>query len=123
MIHDLTATERHSLRRFDPHAVARLETEMWRSYYGRNRLRLAEELVELLREQYHLPFWKSFAGAVHATRPAAVFQDGHNRAEYERALPDLVSYYSIIWFTAAAVHRLSITEDWGCRSRELHRDM
>jgi len=96
IIHDLTSTERHSLRQFDPHAVARLETEMWRSYYGRNRLKLAEELVELLREQYHLPFWKSVVGAEHAARAAAVFQDGHNRAEYERALPDLVSYYALI---------------------------
>jgi len=96
MIHDLTSTERHSLRRFDPHEVARLETDMWRSYYDRRRVSLAEELVELLRQQYHLPFWKSVVGAVHAARAAAVFQDGHNRGEYERALPDLVSYYQLI---------------------------
>ncbi len=96
VIRDLTSTGHHSLRRFDPHEVARLETDMWRSYYGRSRVRLAEELVDLLREQYHLPFWKSVSGAVHAARAAAIFQDGHNRAEYERALPDLVSYYSLI---------------------------
>lgn len=96
IIRDLTATERHSLRQFDPHEVARLETGMWRSYYGRSRVQLAKELVDLLREQYHLPFWKSVVGAVHAARAAAVFQDGHNRAEYERALPDLVSYYTLI---------------------------
>ncbi len=95
-IHDLTSTEHHSLRRFDPHEVARLETDMWRSYYGRSRLKLAGQLVDLLREEYHLPFWKSVAGAYHAARAAAIFQDGHNRAEYERALPDLVRYYSII---------------------------
>lgn len=96
IIRDLTSSEHHSLRRFDPHEVARLETEMWRSYYGRSRLKLAEELVELLREQYHLPVWKSVLGAEHAARAAALFQDGHNRTEYERALPDLVSYYSLI---------------------------
>jgi hypothetical protein len=96
IIHDLTSTERHSLRQFDPHEVARLETGMWRSYYGRGRLKLAEELVELLREQYHLPFWKSVVGAEHAARAAVLFQGGHNRAEYERALPDLVTYYALI---------------------------
>jgi hypothetical protein len=96
MIHDFTSTERHSLRRFDPHEVARLETDMWRSYYGYSRVRLAWELVELLHEQYHLPFWRACAGAYHAAKAAAVFQVGHNRAEYERALPDLVNYYTII---------------------------
>lgn len=96
IIRDLTSREQHSLRHFDPHEVARLETDMWRSYYGRSRLQLAKELIELLREQYHLPVWQSVVGAVHAARAAAVFQDGHNRAEYERALPDLVSYYSLI---------------------------
>ena len=96
IIRDLTSTDRHSLRTFDAHAVARLETDMWRSYYDHRRLRLAEELVDLLRDQYGLPFWKSIVGAGHAARAAALFQDGHNRAEYERALPDLVSYYALI---------------------------
>jgi hypothetical protein len=96
IIRDLTVHEPHSLRRFDPHEVARLETDMWRSYYGRSRIRLAQQLVELLREQFQLPVWQSVAGAVYAARAAAVFQDGHNRAEYERALPDLVRYYSLI---------------------------
>jgi hypothetical protein len=96
IIRDLTSTAHYSLRRFDPHQVARLETDMWRAYYGRSRVRLGEELVALLRQQYHLSFWKSVIGAIHAARAAAIFQDGHNRAEYERALPDLVNYYSLI---------------------------
>jgi len=96
IIRDLTSTERHSLRQFDAHEVGRLETEMWRSYYEYRRVRLAEELVQLLRQQYHLPFWASCVGAYHAARAAAVFQVGHNRDEYERALPDLVSYYALI---------------------------
>ena len=96
MIHDLMSTEQHSLRQFDPHEVALLETDMWRSYYEYRRFRLASELVELLRNQYHLPFWASCAGAYHAARAAAVFQAGHNRREYEQALPDLVSYYALI---------------------------
>ena len=37
---DLLAPRRTSLRDFDPDEVARLETAMWRSYYGRDRLRV-----------------------------------------------------------------------------------
>ncbi|MBZ5578154.1 MAG: hypothetical protein LAP40_16450 [Acidobacteriia bacterium] len=69
---------------------------MWRSYYGHTRLRLAQELVELLHDQFRLPFSRLVAGAYHAARAAAVFQDGHNRAGYQRALPHLVSYYRLI---------------------------
>jgi hypothetical protein len=44
-----------SLREFDAEEVARLETQMWRSYYAKERLRLFNELAELLRRQYRLP--------------------------------------------------------------------
>jgi hypothetical protein len=53
-------------------------------------------LVELFRRQYHLPFWRACLGAYHAARAAVVFQRGQNRAEYEKALHDLVDYYAII---------------------------
>jgi len=91
---DATMHESHSLRGFDGRAVGRIETAMWRSYYEHRPVRLFAELVELLREQYHLPFWRSVAGAWHAARAAETFQAGHNRAEYERALPDLIAFYS-----------------------------
>jgi hypothetical protein len=93
---DLTRTPQTSIRRFDPDEVARLETAMWRSYYSRQRLRLFFELGELLRSQFHFPFWQSQRVAYHAARAAFVFKDGHSRADYERALPDLVVYYEAI---------------------------
>jgi hypothetical protein len=82
-----------SLRDFDPHTVARLETDMWRSYYDHRRLHLFTQLADLLRTQYHFPVARSWAGAFLAARAAAVFQPGHNRAEYEQALTDLHRYY------------------------------
>jgi hypothetical protein len=82
----------HSLREFDGHKVGRLETAMWRSYYGHKELALFGGLVELLRDQYHAPFWRACAGAYYAAHAAEVFQRGHNRGEYERALPDLKNY-------------------------------
>ena len=94
--YDLYAPRRTSLRDFDPDEVARLETAMWRSYYGRQRLRLFTQMSELLRTQYRLPLWRSNAVAYQAARAAFVFKDGRSRADYERALPNLVSFYRSI---------------------------
>ncbi|HEX5707396.1 MAG TPA: hypothetical protein VFX96_08880 [Pyrinomonadaceae bacterium] len=96
VVYDLYAPRRTELRRFDPDEVARLETAMWRSYYARERVRLFRQLSELLRTQYRLPLWRSNAVAYHAARAAFVFKDGRARADYERALPDLVKFYAAI---------------------------
>jgi hypothetical protein len=93
---DLTLPHRSSLTRFDGHEVGRLETAMWRSYYGHQPARLYGQLWELLRHQYHLPFWRASLAAWYAARAAVVFQRGHNRGEYQLALPGLADYYSLI---------------------------
>ena len=93
---DLYAPRRTSLREFDADEVARLETAMWRSYYSRERVKLFRELAELLRTQYRLPLLRSNAVAYRAAKAAFVFKDGSARADYERALPDLVSFYQSI---------------------------
>jgi hypothetical protein len=93
---DLNRTHSTELRRFDANEVARLETAMWRSYYERRRVRLFNELAELLRTQYRFSYWKSNRVAFSAARAAFVFKDGRNRADYERALPDLLDFYRAI---------------------------
>jgi hypothetical protein len=90
---DLYGPRSTKLRHFDANEVARLETAMWRSYYDRKPVKLFNELSELLRTQYNLPYMRSNAVAYQASRAAFVFKDGHNRAEYERALPYLVKFY------------------------------
>jgi len=92
----LTNRSRHDLRRFDGREVGRLETAMWRSYYDHRDVRLFGELIRLLRQQYHLPFWRASAGAFHAARAAVVFQRGHARSEYLLALPDIERFYMLI---------------------------
>ncbi|HWS85392.1 MAG TPA: hypothetical protein VN282_00235 [Pyrinomonadaceae bacterium] len=94
--YDLYAPRRTSLREFDADEVARLETAMWRSYYSRRRVKLFNELAELLRTQYRLPLLRSNAVAYRAAKAAFVFKDGKGRPDYERALPDLVSFYQSI---------------------------
>lgn len=94
--YDLWSTRQTSLRQFDANEVAHLETAMWRSYYDRERLKLFGQLSELLRKQYRLPFWKSNAVAYQAAKAAFVFKGGHGRRDYEKALPNLINYYSAI---------------------------
>jgi hypothetical protein len=112
----------HDLRDFDGHAVGRLETAMWRSYYEHRPLRLLGELSELLRCQYHLPFWRSCAGAYYAAHAAELFQAGTSRSDYERALPDLRRYYSVIRrssMTDFDVNRVAVLElEWWIVHRE-----
>lgn len=93
---DLYAPRQTRMRDFDPDEVARLETAMWRSYYERRRAALFNQLAELLRTQYRLPLLRSNAVAYDAAKAAFVFKDGHSRADYEKALPPLVSFYKEI---------------------------
>jgi len=96
VVADLWGPRTTSLRQFDPEDVAWKETEMWRSYYGRERLRLFNQLAALLRRQYRLPLLRSYVVAFHGAKAAFIFKDGANRTDYERALPDLLDYYSAI---------------------------
>ena len=81
---------------FDPVATGKLETDMWRSYYDRRPLKLFFELTEMLRTQYQFPWLRSYLGAYYATNAAFVFKDGKQRADYEKALPALESYFTTI---------------------------
>lgn len=93
---DLYGPRSSSLRSFDPNEVARLETAMWRSYYDKQQVRLFRQLAELMRTQYDLPMIRSNSVAYQAAKAAFVFKDGHSRSDYEKALPNLVNFYSQI---------------------------
>jgi len=93
---DLYGPRSLKLRDFDPNEVARLETAMWRSYYGKERVKLFAQLAELMRSQYHMPFATSNAVAYQAARAAFVFKEGGKREDYEKALPHLVKFYQVI---------------------------
>src|SRR4051812_13473139 len=88
--YDLYGPRTSDIRAFDPDEVARLDTAMWRSYYGRERARLFLQLTELLRTQYHLPLLRSTLQGYRAAHAAFVFKEGKERTDYERALPDLI---------------------------------
>src|SRR5215510_8203270 len=96
VIYDLYYPRTTHLREFDPDEVARLETAMWRSYYDKERLKLFNQLSELLRTQYHLPLVRSNQVAYYAANAAFVFKNGKQRSDYEQALPDLIKFYTAI---------------------------
>jgi hypothetical protein len=96
VVYDLYAPRSAHLREFDPDAVARLETAMWRSYYEKQRLRLFNELSELLRTQYNMPLFRSNRVAYYAANAAFVFKKGKQRSDYEQALPDLIKFYQSV---------------------------
>jgi hypothetical protein len=79
---DLYGPRHHSLRDFDPNEIARLETDMWRSYYAKERLKLFNQMAELLRTQYGMPLATSNAVAYQAAKAAFVFKEGKKREDY-----------------------------------------
>jgi len=93
---DLNIATAANLRVFDAREVGRLETDMWRSYYDHEPVKLYRQLGELLRRQYGFPFWRSQLGAFYAARAAVVFQRGKQRSDYLLALPMLEKYYQLI---------------------------
>lgn len=94
--YDLIAPRTAHLRDFDADEVGKLETDMWRSYYEERRLRLFNQLSELLRTQYDMPWIRSNLVAYYAAHAAIVFQRGKGRVDYVLALPDLVKFYRAI---------------------------
>ena len=96
ILSDLFVPRQNSIRQFDPAAVARLETAMWRSYYAKKPVLLFWQLAGGLRQQFHAPFWRSFTLGFQATKAAFVFKNGTSRAEYQQTLPGLTAYYQSI---------------------------
>ena len=85
VLYDLFWPRTTHMREFDPDEVARLETAMWRSYYEKQRVRLFNQMTELLRSQYHMTPVKSNLVAYYAAKAAFVFKEGKERADYEKA--------------------------------------
>ncbi|MBS1599643.1 MAG: hypothetical protein JST75_15565 [Bacteroidetes bacterium] len=93
---DVNYPYKTNIKKFDYAEVARLDGEMWRSYYEKKKLKLFFQSSELMRKQFGVPFWRSQLMAYHAAKAAFTFKDGKNRSDYDKALPDLVKYYAAI---------------------------
>ncbi len=122
---DLLVPRRNDPRRFDPEAVADLETAMWRSYYDRDRLALALGLMRLLRSQFGFRPLRAAVAAFWGMLAAATFQRGRSVRGYRRALPALRRFYaavkrdSVIRFNARKAAEREL--DWWIIHREVAR--
>jgi len=114
-------------RRFDSAEVARGESDMWRAYYEHRPVRLFGLLISELHGQYGLPYTRSILGAWYAAHAAVVFQKGKQRADYEKALPDLERYYTLLrrgsdlTFDPPLVARAEL--EWWIAHRERRTDL
>ena len=86
---DLKNKKKVNFRDFDPVVVGKLDADMWRSYYEKKKIKLLWQMSELVREQFHAPFWRSFPMAYRAAKAAFVFKEGKNRDDYAKAFPFL----------------------------------
>jgi hypothetical protein len=94
---------RHAdLTKFDPNAMARLETAMWRHYYEKRYLPLFADLYGVARSEYGFSPLASAQLAVAAASAAKAFQPSTSRAEAEAALPSLIDYFRILSNAAPA---------------------
>src|SRR5882672_11280957 len=93
---DLNYPYRTDIKNFDYKEVSRLDGDMWRSYYEKKKFRLLLQSSALMRKQFGVSFWRSQTMAYHAAKAAFIFKDGSNRNDYDKALPDLIKYYSQI---------------------------
>ena len=90
---DLFAPWYTDLRKFDASAIAALETDMWHAYYDKESFRLFRLLVEMLHDHQGFPYLQASYQAYLAAQAAMVFKKGHERKDYELALPYLIKYY------------------------------
>jgi len=87
------------LRGFDPAALARLETAMWRDYYDKHYPTLFYHFYQVSRTQFGFSPLKSLHISIAAAAAAKTFQPTRTRQEADAALPYLVTYY---WDLASA---------------------
>jgi len=84
------------LRGFDPRAMARSETAMWRHYNERRYLFLFGDLYGNSRTQYGFSPWDSAKIAFAAARAAKAFQPSRSRSAAQEALPYLEDYFGLL---------------------------
>lgn len=112
------------LHRFDPLLSARIETQLWQSYYDKDRLGLVIGIYRFGREVYGFSPASAGRMAWHAGRAAVAFQPSKNRAEAQRAIPSLVAYFEVIQRSASlrfdAVTAARVELDWWQLRREGH---
>jgi hypothetical protein len=85
-----------NLRQFDYKKVARLDADMWRSYYNHQFIKMFIQLVRVMRTQLHLNWFLTLRLARYSGWAAADYRLKKGRENYPRVLRNLVKFYKII---------------------------
>lgn len=104
---------------FDPERVAYFEAAGWRAYYNRKWLKMMILLIQLFREQFHIPLLMSLLAAYYTTRASIAWvpveHDEHKVLAYLEKFYRLAQRYSGLTFDVAQVATLEL------RYFEVHR--
>ena len=84
------------LRAFDPAAMARLETAMWRDYYESAILRCSMTSTIYRDRSSAFHRWIAFVSPCRPRGPRGRFSRPGRAREADEALPDLVTYYGLL---------------------------
>ncbi len=106
---------------FEPEYLARLETDMWITYYDRQVIRLFRLSVQLLREQMGFDGWQALFNAYRLTRAAFVFKRGKGREDYRLALKWLRPFYRSLQRQVGAKWNPDIMADYELEWWIVHR--
>jgi hypothetical protein len=93
---DINWPYKTDLKKINPPEIARLDGAMWRAYYLQQPVKMFLQTAELMRGQYHVPFWRSNVMAYYAARAAFIFKKGRDTGDYDKALPPLIKYFEAI---------------------------
>ena len=83
---------------FDPDALARLETRMWKAYYRRQPARLFGLLVAAIHAQAGVSWARAMGASLLLTRAAASF--ARSTGDYERFAADIARAYGMLGLPA-----------------------
>jgi len=126
VLYDLYGPRHGRLSEFDPAAVARIETAMWRADQADDDGLQFRTTASQLRTRFHLPLLRSYSVAYEMARATYLFDQGRARSEYTHVLPQLEEYYEAIRtvnraaFEPSRVAQLELEEWIVRRQREEH---
>src|SRR6185312_185395 len=84
---------KHSLRNFDPKAVAELETDMWQAYYQHKFSKLFRLLIRLFKYQFGTSGTTNLRLAYYSTKAARIFR---RSGDEDATLKNLELFYEIL---------------------------
>lgn len=85
-----------NLRQFDYKKVAKLDADMWRSYYNHQFIKMFLQLLQVMRTQLHLNWFLTLRLALYSGLAATDYRLKKGHENYPRVLINLIKFYKVI---------------------------